>query len=158
RCELGVVSGHDHRRALLRQLVEAQRERLLARAVHAAGGLVEADHRTRPAGQHDLEREPLALAAGEVARVRIAAAAEPRAHESGLTRLLTRVLVDQVVARVLEQQRDLARGAHLATRRLEQSLRVLQQRALAGPVAPHQGYQLAGRDLEIDAAQDGRTV
>ena len=48
----------------------ARRQRLLVDAVHPARRLVEQDGRDGPRRQHDLEREPLALAAGQVARVR----------------------------------------------------------------------------------------
>ena len=66
------------------------------------------------AGEHHLEREPLALAAGEVARVGVLAAGEPGARTPPGARLVDGVLVDQVVARVLEQQRDLARALDAA--------------------------------------------
>ena len=74
-------------------------------AVHAARGLVEADDGRRGAGQHHLERQPLALAAGEVARVGVAATREAGRRQRLLARLLARVLVDEVVARVLHQER-----------------------------------------------------
>ena len=54
---------------MLRQLAQVCGERVLVEAVHAAGRLVEADHGGRLALQDDGEREPLALAAGQVARV-----------------------------------------------------------------------------------------
>ena len=108
--------------------------------------------------EHHLERQPLALAAGQVARVGLAAAAEAGRDEPVRAGLLARVLVDQVVARVLEQQRDLARALDLAARRLGQSLQVAQQRRLARAVAAHQRNPLTGLEAEVDAAQDRRAV
>ena len=76
--ELGVVGRDEHRAALAGELAQMRRERVLVAAVHAAGRLVEADHRWRLALQDDREREPLALAAGEVARVAVGEARRGR--------------------------------------------------------------------------------
>ena len=54
--------------------------------------------------QHHLEREPLALASGEVARVVPLAACEAGSRHARRAGVLHRVLVDQVVARVLQQR------------------------------------------------------
>ena len=77
----------------LGELAQVGGERLLVRAVHAAGRLVEADDGGRLALQHDREREPLALAAGEVARVAVGESVEPGAgarQSSSPTRSATR--------------------------------------------------------------------
>ena len=81
-----------------------------------------------------------------------AAATPPRAG------VLDRVLVDQVVARVLEQQRDLAGALDAPARGLGQPLGQPQQRALAGAVAAHQRDPLAGPQLEVEPAQHARAV
>ena len=53
------------------------------------------DEREPPPVEHQLEREPLALAAGEVARVRVDARAEPRRGDRPRPRLVAHVLVDR---------------------------------------------------------------
>ena len=67
--------------------------------------------------------------------------------------VLDGVLVDQVVARVLEQQRHLAGALDAPARGLDQALGQPQQRALAGAVAAHQRHALAGRSVEVEPAQ-----
>ena len=125
--------------------LQARGEVALGAAVQAARGLVEADDRRArsPGAEHDREREALALAAGEVARVAVLGDVEAggRARVGG--RLVADALVQQVVAGVLEQQRDAPVGADLAARRLEQPGGVAQQRRLARAVAAHQRDPLA---------------
>ena len=93
------------------------RELVLAPAVHAPRRLVEADDRAAARGsrvaEHDREREPLLLAAREVARMAVGERGSPSptvASAAGEASSRT-ALVDQVVARVLEQQRDPSRAA-----------------------------------------------
>ena len=107
----------------------------------------------RLALQHDRQREPLALAAGEVARVAVGERAEPGRLERRGRKLLPHALGDQVVAGVLEQQRD-PPGAHDApARRLGEPGREPQQRRLARPVAPHQRHALPRRQRHVHPAQ-----
>ncbi len=127
----------------------AARQLLLDAPVHAAGRLVEAQDRRRLARipEHDREREPLLLAAGEVARMaeRQRLRIEADAGE-GLRRcLLGDRLVDQIVGRVLKQQRDPAGRVHTAAGRAHQTRGVSQQRRLAGAVSTHQRHPFAGR-------------
>ena len=122
-------------------------ERGLVRAVHPARRLVEAD--APPGGspcEHDREREPLALAAGEVARVAVGERAEPGRGERLRRQLVADALVQRVVARVLEQQRDAARALHLPARGRRAARRRAQQRRLPRAVAAHQRDALARRD------------
>ena len=74
--ELRVVRGHHDRRAPPRQRGDALGSASLwARSIPRVGS--SSSTAARVAGQHHLEREPLALAAGEVARVGLLAALEP---------------------------------------------------------------------------------
>ncbi len=150
--ELGVVRRDEHGGAVRGQLAQARRERGAVRPVHAARRLVEADRDRRlAAAQHELEREPLALAAGDVARVAVG-------QRAGARHVVADALVQEQVARVLQQQRDAPGPAHLAARRVDQPGEQAQQRRLAGAVAAHQRDRLAGCELEVDALQDRRPV
>ena len=80
--QLGVVGGHEHGGASLGKLAQAGAERVLVRAVHAARGLVEAGEHGRGAAEHDLERQPLPLAARQVARVGVLPAGEARGRDA----------------------------------------------------------------------------
>ena len=128
---------------------------VLVDAVHPARGLVEQHHRRGLARQHHLQREALALAAREVARIGGLASRQAGARHAGHAGVLDRVVVHQVVARVLEQQRHLARALDAAAGRLGEALREPEHGALAGAVAAHERDALAGMELEVDAAQDG---
>ena len=148
--ELGVVGRHQDGGAAGGQLAQPGCQPGAVAAVHPARGLVEADGDGRLAAcQHQLEREPLPLAARHVARMAIGELAR-------LRQVVADAVVQEVVARVLEQQGHPA-GAHdLAARGLEQAGEHPQQRRLAGPVAPQQRHRLARREREVDAAQDRR--
>ena len=108
--ELGVVGRDHHGRAAVRELADARGERVLVQPVHAAGRLVEEDHRGRLAREHDLERQALALTSRQVARVRVRALAQAgRGHSVGAD-LAGDVLVHEIVGRVLQEQRDVTRA------------------------------------------------
>ncbi len=70
-------------------------------------------------------------------------------------RLVADPLVHDVVAGILQQQRDAAGGADRAARGLLQAGEVAQQRGLSRAVAAHQRDALAWGEREVDAAQDG---
>src|SRR5918998_1551025 len=74
----------------------ARRQPVLVAAVHAARRLVEADHGGPRAVQDDGQRETLALAAGEVARVTV----RERRQPGGLERLGRELVADAVAERV----------------------------------------------------------
>ncbi len=132
----------------------------LRAAVHAARGLVQREHgrRLALAAGDDREREALALAAGEVLRVALGHRRQPDGRERRGGRLFGDALVDQVVAGVLQQQRDASGALDAAARRLHQPGGVAQERRLAGAVAAHQRDALAGGDAQVDAAEDRRAV
>ena len=152
------MGGHEHRAPAPGQLAEVGREHLLVGAVHAARGLVQADDRGRLALQHDRERETLALAAGEVARVAVGECAEAGLRERGRGELLPHALGDEVVPRVLHQQRHPAAAADPAASGLAEAGGEPQQRRLARPVAAHQRHPLRRREREVDAAQHRGTA
>ena len=126
--------------------------------VHPPSGLVEQHHRRGIAGEHHLEREALALAAGEVARIGRLAAGQAGARHARHAGVVHGVVVHEVVARVLEQQRHGARALDAPAGGLGQPLREPQHGALARAVAAHQHHALTGMKLEVDAAQDGGPV
>ena len=117
-----------------------------------------------------LEREPLALAAGQVARVAVGERGEAGGLERFGGQLVADALGEQVVAGVLQQQRDAAAALDPAARRLRQPGGEPQQRRLAGAVAAHQRDRSPGasarstprstagpsRDLEPDAVERER--
>ena len=89
-------------------------EVVLAGAVHAPGRLVEGDQAgqrvaVHPPRERDRQGQPLALAAGEVARVAVDRVLQPDRPQRRLPRhprqLVADPLADQIVARVLRQQR-----------------------------------------------------
>ena len=97
--------------------------------------------------------------AGEVARMALAEAGEPGDGERRGRRLLLDALVQEVVARVLQQQRDPPAALDAAAGRLHQAGGVAQQRRLAGAVAAHQRDRARpAASVESDAAQDRRPV
>ena len=113
----------------------------------------------RAAAEHDLERQPLALAAGEVARVRVAAAGQARRREPVLAqppRARARGSGSRPGSGAAARRRP--RASILPARRLGEPLQVAQQRRLAGAVATHQGNPLARREPQVDPAQDHRAV
>jgi len=75
--------------------------------------------------------------------VRLRALPQARGRQAAGLHLVGRVLVHQVVARVLQQQRDLAGALDAPARLLDKSLDQPQQRALARAVAAHQRHGLA---------------
>ncbi len=100
----------------------------------------------------------MTLAAGEVLWVALGHSREPDGRERLRGGLFGDALVDQVVAGVLQQQRDPPRALDPSARGLHQAGGVAQERRLAGAVAAHQRDALAGLDRQIDAAQDRRAV
>ena len=141
RRELGVVGGDD-----ARALAQALGERVAARGVHPARRLVE-QQQFGVGVEHELQRRALTLAAGHVARVTL--------RELGVRHVGTDRLVHQVVAGMLREQRRAA-GADAPARRVDEPGDRLQQRRLAGPVAPHQRDRLARVCVEGHALQDRR--
>ena len=139
RRELGVVGGDDAGAQL-----QALGEGVAPGRIHPAGGLVE-QQQFGVGVEHELQRRPLPLAAGDVARV---ARGELGAGDVGADRL-----VHQVIARVLGEQRRGA-GADAPAGRLDQPGDRLQQRRLARTVAAHQRDRLAGVGVQRHALQD----
>src|SRR5437764_38027 len=84
------------------------------------------------------------------------AACQPGARDRIGPRLVTDVLVDQVVAGVLEQQRHRATRLDPPAGGLGQSLQMAQQRALPRAVATHKRDALAGIHAQVDAREDRR--
>jgi hypothetical protein len=146
------VRGDDHADPVTRQLFQPRRQACAVAAVHATGGLVEADgDRRLPGGQHQLEREPLSLAAGEVARMAVG-------QRAGVRHVVTDAVVQEVVAGVLQQQRHPPGPLDLPARRLDQPGQQPQQRRLPRAVAPHQRHRLPTPDPEVNATQNRRPV
>src|SRR3954447_13409917 len=83
---------------------------------------------------------------------------ETRYGEAVFADLVANVLMYEIVARVLHEQRDVAGALDPAAGRRDQPLRQPQQRALAGAVAAHQRNRLAGTQNEVEVAQHGRAV
>ena len=108
-------------------------------------------------GHHDRQREPLALAAGEVARVALGRPLEARRGQrrapAVARQLLVDPLADEQVGRALRQQRAAGRASIRAADRLEQARPRRAAGALAGAVAAHQRDPLAGLDREVEPAQ-----
>src|SRR5438067_2482925 len=90
---------------------------------------------TRPSTSNE---DNCQLTAREVARVGLFAAGQPGRCQPRRAGLVLGALVDQVVARVLQEQGDFALGLDPSASGPRQPLRQPQQRALAGAVAPHQ--------------------
>jgi len=127
RGEFGVVGGDHHGRAALGDLAQQLCELELAGLVHPAGRLVQQQNRRLGLGD-DRQSESLALAAGEVARIALEEVPEAEALERREWRLVGDALVDQVVVRVLQQQRHLAFAHDGALRRALNSMGQPQQR------------------------------
>ena len=88
---------------------------------------------------------------------RSASAASPAAASAARGDLVADALGQEVVAGVLEQQRDAPGRARRVPRvGCASPASVAQQRRLARAVAAHQRDALAGREREVDAAQDRR--
>ncbi len=153
--ELGVVRGHDHRVAARGAAAQLLGELRLREAVHAARGLVERQHRglLSPVGD-DRERQALALPAGEVAGVALRELGEAGERERTRGGLARDALVHEVVAGVLQQQRDAPAALDPPAGGLHEAGGVTQQRGLAGAVAPHQGDAFAWLQPQLGAAQD----
>src|SRR5260221_7961206 len=98
------------------------------------------------------------LATGEIPGIgvdRVLQRHHPQRRQPSVTRqFVSHPLPHQVVAWVLSQQCDPTRGLDLAPDRIDQPGGGLQQRALAGPVAAHQGNSFAAVDPQVQAAQD----
>ena len=84
------------------------------------GSSRQSTRRRRVAVGDDREREPLALAAGEVARMAVGERGEAGALERRRVELVADALVDEVVAGVLQQQRDATGALDPPARRLHQ--------------------------------------
>ncbi len=141
------MRGHDDARAPLHQAARPSGELVLARAVHATGGLVQGDEARHPlvlttARHHQRQRQALALAAGQVARVRLSSPLEPHPGESPATRLAGQLvgypLADQQVAGALGQKRAATVRRDPSPGRCHKPRRRPQKRGLAGAVAAHQ--------------------
>ena len=115
--ELRVVRGDEHRAAGGGRGAQDRGEVALRRAVHAARRLVEAQRRGGAGApgataspvhgaRHDRERQALALAAGQVARVAVGERAEAGRLERGGAELAADAVGEEVVVGVLQQQRD----------------------------------------------------
>jgi hypothetical protein len=137
------------------EVADQPNEVVLASSIHPARGLIEGNQPRQSAsgavaGEDDRQGEALALAAGEVAGVGVNCllqADEPQRRQPVLTRkFVANTLADQVVAWVLGQEGDPMRCLELAANRFEQAGSGPQQGALAGAVAPHQGYAFAAVD------------
>src|SRR2546425_7255071 len=149
--ELGIV-GDSERRASGRSDAESRGQLCLARRIDSAGGLVEHEQ-IGLRHQHRREGEPLALAAGEVARVTGLLAAKsdagqcaPRSPEvpaDAESNLFVRALADRVPARVLKQQRRAPVADDHARIGIEQSGGELGDRRLACSVRSGQHDHLA---------------
>ena len=171
---------HDDGPALALQSQQKIGQAALLRIVEAASWFVQQDD-LRICGQDARQSRALLLAAAEVARVpvrqraqaepfkerlvgrRIGRHAVPAAGEGQLRR---QRVAEQQRARVLRHVADglddviqlrlariQARDRDLALARLDQSHDLLEQRALARPVAPHQHDELAGVHRQADAPQ-----
>src|SRR5262249_31949202 len=114
------------------------------------------------AGDHDREGQPLALSAGEVARIGVHEVLEAEAPERGLAGiaadLVADPLVHEEVAGPLRQQGGAARRLDSAGASLGKARGGTQQRALARAVASHQRDPLAGLDPEVEAPQGLRPL
>ena len=98
--------------------------------------------RRRPcaARDHDRESQALALAAGEIARIRVDLSVEAEASQRAgpviAAQLIADALVNEEVARPLREQGDLTPGVDPAALRLDQARRRPEQGALARPLRP----------------------
>ena len=166
--DVQVVGDEQHAETLLGpQLADQVVELGLARVVDAAHRLVEHQHVGR-ADQRACEQHPLQLAAGEIRQLAIA---DPAGADVGEHALDLLVLgpppelheardVDRDGAVELEALRHVAddetRLAHgLALVRALEPQQHPHQRGLAGPVGADQRHDLARRDIDVDALQDG---
>ncbi len=146
RGELGVVRGDDHRLAARGAAAQLLGELRLGVAVHAARGLVEREHRRRLAppsvtiASARRWRSPPERSRG----LRSACSARPAARSARGRGLARDALVQEVVAGVLQQQRDPPAALDPPAGGLQQPGGVAQQRGLAGAVASHQRDALAG--------------
>ena len=104
--------------------------------------------------RHDRERQALALAAREIARVAVGERAEAGGLERGGAELAADAVGEEVVVGVLQQQRDATGCVDAAAGGREQAVGVAQERRLAGAVAAHQRDALTRREREVDAPQD----
>src|SRR6266545_2044827 len=156
------VVGDDECRAARRPTPDELRQLGLPRRVDAAGRLVE-DEDLRVGDEDGREREPLPLAAREVARMTCLEAVEPelserppRPPEVAADRerdLLVHPLLDEVAAGILRQVRPPAPPLDPAGSRLEQTGRELGEGRLAGAVRAGERDDLAAAKRERDAVQ-----
>ncbi len=163
--EAGVVRRDEHRPAGGGVLDESAPELLLALRIHSSRRLVEDEQ----VGLPDLdcgEREPLPLAAREVAGVPSGRPAQPdpvegRPRAGGIPcncqgNLVERGLADEVPAGILREVEDAAAALDDSRVRLEQAGGELGERRLAGPVRAGEADDLAPAELEIDRREDRR--
>src|SRR3989441_7311355 len=138
---------------------QQRRELGLAHRVHPARRLVEGEQ-VGLGHEHRREREPLALAGGEVARVPVlepvqadGGAGAPRPLEVGAERdLLVDTLAHQVAAGILREVGSAPGALDAALRRLEQAGGELGEGRLPRAVRPNQDHYLAAPQLEIGRA------
>src|SRR5881396_146552 len=172
-----VVGRHEDRRALVGQPPDDRPERPPRDRVDARGGLVEED---QPRAVHEgaREREPLPIAAGELARELARVPAEVAEAQHLLdacravgagdhvdARIEHEVLLDRQVVVQREALRHVADGrldtlgiaaqidaqhAPLALRRLEDPTQHAERRRLPGAVGSEEAVQLAASDAEVE--------
>ena len=129
-----------------------------------AGGLVQ-DQQVRFGDGDGREREPLALAARQIAGMAAGRPAEPDAVERGSSPLFIpshgepdlgeRGLLDEVAARILREIAGAATQLDRPCLRLDEARDDPRQRGLSGPVRPLERDDLAAAQLEIDPVQNG---
>ena len=154
RDELGVVGGDEHRG------VDAAQQRGQARACRVRSMPRVGSSRHTTAGGSASSSRTIASASrcrsppDRSRGWRSASAASPADSQRGGAASSRDRLVDEVVARVLEQQRDAARRSIRPRVGFIEAGRVAQQRRLAGAVSAHERDALARADRERHAAQD----
>ena len=155
RGELDVVRRDDNRRAAGREAGDELAQLVLSSRIHSARRLVQADEARWLAshsapGEHNRERESLALAAGEIARIAFVGPAEPDGLEGRPTilagELVSDALANDVVARVLAEKRTSTGCVDVAGCRSHEPGACSKQGALAGAVRPEECHLLPAID------------
>src|SRR4051794_4431005 len=158
----------DHEgRALGSRGAQKRGELGLSIGVDSARRLVE-DQDVRLRHQHRGERESLALAAREIARMPVLEPGEadggertPRPREIAVDAerdLLVGALLEEIAAGILREVGGAAEPHHATGRRTQQSGRELRERCLPGAVRPGQRHDLAASELELGARQHREPV
>ena len=153
------MCGHQHSLTLVGPGTQLKSQRSLRLTVHAARWLVQRDHggSLTIAGDYR-QSQALAFPSGQVSRVALGDVLQAGPLQRALRKLVADVLVQEVVAGVLQEQRDPAAALDLAASLLQEAGGVTQQGGLASPVAPHQCDAFTRFQDEVDAAQDRRAV